>query len=92
MPGCGTKNSIFILRQLHQKYLAKKKKHLHFAIIDLDKAVDLMLRDVEWLALKELGKEKWLVKIVQLMCRNVSSHVQVNRTFSDDILVQIKLH
>lgn len=51
-----------------------------------------MLRDVVWLALKELGKEEWSVKIVLLMCRNVPSHVQVDRTFSDDILVQIKLH
>ena len=36
IPGCGSTNAIFILRQLQEKYLAKKK-NLYFAIVDLKK-------------------------------------------------------
>ena len=39
MPVCGTTNAIFILRKLQEKYLAKKKS-LHFAFVDLEKAFD----------------------------------------------------
>ena len=39
MPGCPSTNAIFILRQLQEKYVAKKK-NLHFAFVDLEKAFD----------------------------------------------------
>ena len=39
MTGCGTTNVIFILRQLQEKYVAKKKK-LYFAFVDLEKTFD----------------------------------------------------
>ena len=46
MPGCGTTNTIFILRQLQEKYFAKKK-NLYVAFVDLEKAFrERVLRDV----------------------------------------------
>ena len=42
MPGCGTTNTIFILRQLLEKYFAKKK-NLYVAFVDLEKAFFLSL-------------------------------------------------
>ena len=39
MPGRGTTDAIFILRQLQEKHLAKNKK-LYFAFVDLEKAFD----------------------------------------------------
>ena len=45
MPEFGTTNTIFILRQLQEKCLAKKKD-LFFAFIDLEKAFDSVPRDV----------------------------------------------
>ena len=45
MPGWGTTNAIFILRQLQEKYLAKNRK-LYFAFVDLEKAFDRVLRKV----------------------------------------------
>ena len=36
MPGRGTTDAIFILRQLQEKHLAKKKK-LYFAFVDFEK-------------------------------------------------------
>ena len=75
--------SIFILRQLQEKYLAKKK-NLYFAFVDLKKAFDRVSRDVVWWPLRKLGVEEWLVMIKQSMYRNVQSCVRVNGTFSDD--------
>ena len=39
MPGRGTTDAIFILRQLQVKHLAKNK-NLYFAFVDLEKAFD----------------------------------------------------
>ena len=42
------------MRQLQEKYLAKKK-NLYFAFVDLEKALDRVLRNVILWALKKLG-------------------------------------
>ena len=43
IPGKGTMDAIFIIRQVQEKYLAKKKK-LYFTFIDLEKAFDRVPR------------------------------------------------
>ena len=45
MPGRGTTDAIFILRQMQEKYLGKNKK-LYFAFVDLEKAFDRLPREV----------------------------------------------
>ena len=45
MPGRGTTDAIFILRQLHEKYLGKKK-NIYFAFVDPEKAFDRVPRSV----------------------------------------------
>ena len=90
MSECGITNAIFILRQLQEKCLTKKKNS-HFAFLDLEKAFYRLSRDVIW-ALRNVGVEEWLVKTVQSMYRNGQSRVRVNGTFSDDFLVQVVLH
>ena len=45
MPGRGTIDAIFIVRQLQEKYLEKKKK-LYLALADLEKAFDRVPRDI----------------------------------------------
>ena len=47
IPGCRTSNAIFILRQLKEKHLAKKK-NLYFAFVDFEKAFDRVLKDAVW--------------------------------------------
>ena len=49
----GTTNPIFILRQLQEKCLAKKK-NLYFALPHLEKASDRVPVDVVWWALRNL--------------------------------------
>ena len=48
MQGYGTTNTIFILRQLQKRYLAKKKKNLYFAFVDSEKAFDRVPPDIVW--------------------------------------------
>ena len=45
MPGKGTTYAIFIMRQVHKKHQAKKKK-LYYAFVDLEKAFDRVPREV----------------------------------------------
>ena len=68
MPGRGTTDAIFILRQLQEKHLAKNKK-LYFAFVDLEKAFDRVPRKVIWWAMQKLGIEEWIVRFVQATCK-----------------------
>ena len=45
MPGRGTTNAIFILRQQQEKYL-QKKKNIYFVFVDLEKAFDHVPRRI----------------------------------------------
>ena len=63
MPGCGTTDAIFLVKQLQEKYLGKKK-NLYFAFIEL-KAFDRVPREVVWWAMRKLGVQEWLVRVVK---------------------------
>ena len=89
MKGCGTTDAIFILRQLQEKYMAKNKK-LYF--VDLEKAFDRVHREVLWWALRKMGIEEWLVKVVQSMYQDVRSRVCVNSEFREDFEVKVGVH
>ena len=91
MPGRGTTDAIFILRQIHEKYL-RKQKDLFFIFVDLEKAFDRVPRKVLWWALRKLGVEEWLIKTVQAMYTNPMSSVRVNSQYSPWFNVQVGVH
>ena len=66
MPGKGTTDAIFVVRQIQEKFLARKKA-LYYAFVDLEKAFDRVPREVIRWALRKLGVEEWLVKAVMTM-------------------------
>ena len=80
MPGRGTSDAIFILRQVHEKYLGKHKD-LCFVFVDLEEAFDHLSRIVLW-AMRKLGVEEWLIRTVQAMYTNAKFSVQVNCHYS----------
>ena len=58
--GRGTRDAIFVIRQLQEKYLASNKR-LCMAFIDLQKAFDRVPRKVIWWVLRKIGVEEWIV-------------------------------
>ena len=91
VPGRGTTDAIFTVRQLQEKYRAVKKP-LYFAFVDLEKAFDRIPRAVLWWALRSLGVEEWAVRVIQGMYSNARSRVRVNGQLSDEFEVQVGVH
>ena len=91
MPGRGTTDAIFILRQLQEKYLGKRKD-IFFAFVDLEKAFDRIPRKVLWWAMRSLGVPEWIVKIVQAMYNGPRSRVRINGQFSEEFNVNVGVH
>ena len=78
IPGRGTTDAIFVVRQLQEKYLAAKKR-FYMAFVDLEKAFDRVPRKVIWWVLRKLGMEEWIVRLVQGMYANARSSVRVGK-------------
>ena len=88
VPGRGTTDAIFVVRQLQEKYLAVTKR-LYMAFVDLEKAFDRVPRKVIWWALRKLGVEEWIVWLVQGMYANAWSRVRVGEGFSKEFEVKV---
>lgn len=91
MPGRGTSDAIFILRQMQEKYLGKKKS-LYFAFVDLEKAFDRVPRSVLWWSMRKLGVEEWVIKTVKAMYVDARSDVRVNDKHSESFPVTVGVH
>ena len=86
VPGRGTTDAIFVVRQLQEKYLAANKR-LYMAFVDLEKAFDRVPRKVIWWALRKLGVEEWIVRLVQGMNANARSGVPWEDLYADDLVI-----
>ena len=79
--GRGTTDTIFVVRQLQEKYLAANKR-LYMAFVDLEKAFDRVPRKVIWWALRKLCVDEWIVRLVQGMYSNARSRVHIGEEYS----------
>ena len=91
VPGGGTTDAIFVVRQLQEKYLAVNKR-LYMAFVDLEKAVDRVPRKVVWWVLRKLGVEEWIVRLVKGMYANARSRFRVGEGFSKEFEVKVGVH
>ena len=62
------------------------------AFIDLEKAFDQVPRKVIWWALRKLGVEEWIVRLVQGMYANARSRVPVGEGYSEEFEVKVGVH
>ena len=91
MAGKGTTDAIFVVRQLQENYLAKKKG-LWMAFVDLEKAFDRVPRAVVWWALRKLGVDEWIVSVIKSMYEDATTAVKVNGRVSESFLVRVGVH
>ena len=91
VPGKGTTDAIFIVRQLQEKFITGRKP-LYFAFIDLEKAFDRVPRKVLWWSLRSVGVEEWAIRIIQGMYANACSRVRVNESYSSSFQVGVGVH
>jgi len=65
-PRRGTTDAIFVVRQLQEKYM-EKKKDLWMAFVDLEKAFDRVPREVLWWALRKMNVPEQLLEVIKAM-------------------------
>ena len=90
-PGRGTTDAIFIVRQLQEKFRAKRRP-LYYAFVDLEKAYDRIPREVVRWAMRDAGVDEWLVDTVMCMYRNARTGVQTDVGMTDEFKVGVGLH
>jgi len=91
MPGRGTTDAIFMVRQLQEKHLQEKKK-LYYCFVDLEKAFDRVPRRVIEFALRKKVIEEKLVKAVKRLFEGAKARVRVESELSDPFEVKVGVH
>jgi hypothetical protein len=89
--GRGTVDAIFVVRQVQEKFI-EKKKDLWMAFVDLEKAFDRVPRAVLWWALQKLGVEEWLVNVIKAMYEGATTAVKFNSGESKEFEVKVGVH
>ena len=82
MPGKGTTDAIFIMRQVQEKHQAKKKK-LYYAFVDLEKVFDRVQKEVVRWALRKLGVDEWLNRTVMALYIEACTVVRIYAGLSE---------
>ena len=83
MPGRGTTDAIFIVRQIQETYIRKSWNLFRF---------DRVPRKVLWWALRKVGIPEWIVHVIQVIYQSARSQVRVNNLFTDVFDVQVGVH
>ena len=91
MPGRGTTDAIFVVRQVQEKYLGKNKR-IYLGFVDLEKAFDRVPRKVvEW-ALRKEGVSEWMIKAVMTTYYEAKTAVKVEQGLSEEFEVKVGVH
>ena len=62
------------------------------AFVDLQKAFDRVPQKVIWWALRKLGVDEWIVRLIQGMYSNARSCVRVCEGYSEEFEVTVGAH
>ena len=76
---------------MQEKHFIKKKK-IYFAFVDLEKAFDRVSRSILWWAMRKLGIDKWIVRLLKIMYDRPHSRVRVNVCFSERFKVTVGVY
>jgi len=87
----GTTDAIFTVRQMQENFRVKGKK-LYFGFVDLEKAFDMLPREVIRWAMRKLGVEEWLVSAVMPMYTGAKTVVRTVYDNSSRFEVKVGMH
>ena len=73
---------------MQEKHLFRKKK-IYFAFVDLEKAFDQVPRSVLWWAMRKVGINEWVIKILY---DSANSSVRIKGRFSEKFEVAVGVH
>ena len=91
MPGRGTTDAMFALRQLAERY-REGQKALHMVFIDLEKAYDRIPRQEVWRSLREKMVPEKYVRLIKEMYRGVRTKVRSSVGVTESFGVEVGLH
>lgn len=91
MPGRGTTEPMFALRQLMEKH-REKQRSLHIVFVDLDKAYDRIPRQELWRCMREKEVPEKYVRLVQDMYVGAKTRVRSSVGETDSLPVGVGLH
>ena len=91
MPGRGTTDAIFVLRQVLEKY-REKEKELHLVFIDLEKAYDRVPRQEVWRCLREKNVSEKYVRVIKDMYKGATTQVRSVVGTTEQFEVKVGLH
>ena len=91
MPGRGTTDATFIMRQLLEKY-EMAGRDLYMVFVDLEKAFDHVPREVIWWSLRRKGVLEKDIKAIMEIHTNIEISVKVEYTRSESSDVKVGVH
>jgi hypothetical protein len=91
MPGRGTTDAVFVVRQVQEKYL-QKRRELWMAFVDLEKAFDRVPREVLWWALRRLGVDGGMIRLIKAMYAGSTTAVKVQGEGTESFEVRVGVH
>ena len=91
MPGRGTIDAVFTVRQLMGKY-ETAGRNLFMVFVDLEKAFDRVPRKVIWWSLRRKGVLEREVKAIMEMYDNIKTSVNMDCMRSDSFEVKVGVH
>lgn len=91
MPGKSTTDAGFIVRQLQEKFNAKKKK-LYHVFVDLEKAFDRVPRGAIRWALRRQGVPEKLIVLVMALYERTKSRVNCAAGLSEEFDIRVGVH
>ena len=88
MPGRGTTDAIFLMRQLLEKY-EMAGRDLNMVFVDFEKALDRVPREVIWWSLRRKGVLERKIKAIMEMYTNIETSVKVEYLRSESFDVKV---
>jgi hypothetical protein len=91
MSGRSTMETIFLIRQLMERY-REHKKDMHMVFIDLEKAYDKVSRNIMWWALQKHKVSTKYITLIKDMYDNVVTSVRTSDEDTNDFPINIGLY